>query len=1275
MQALATSSLDSMDAQDDVPVVAAAAKPAVASPSDHVGEGEKVNPESTSTPNGFRSSPPAPAHDGSMDIDPPNEPRNGTPDDAGVKSDSEAETIVLPGKDGHSPSKTRKSIKHEDKSDDEELVDAPDIGSGSTGDGDTAQEVGSTDDAKMARKSKNTNKESNASSMLGKRKRSTHGNGHGDGNGPDKPDTAPGNSSGLSSVPTSPVATTRSSLSKPGASDSDVSRSPSPRISSRDKAKSVDRVLPRRKQFASGSGDEADEDVRRFNRQRSSGADHRPHKDRRTSQKPSTESTGHKRTRSVSPQSRGHRRSNSTQFPSKSSHGLSHKKKRVPAPLQSTEYQSDESSASGSSHPRSSRLRHLAAPTTGDSIISPAKIAPHRKHVNSSGQTLLARACAAGKLDVVKQRLEERPEDIDEADHAKNTPLHAASISGYEDIVKLLLDAGCMVDPVNLVRDTPLHDAIDNGHLECVKLLLSAGANPRKANGKGEDPYDLVDDEDDVAAEMKEAINAAKQRTSDVRRPSEDDQLHDNAESRMSYSKGSPRQTPPANDALAIGHTSRRNATTRSIKTSDRELYQPLNLNELRRAAGSNDIRTVVRILDVFNNDVDDPKSLIIAAKAGYDEVINMLFGFSVTNPDPDPLDDMPPESATPILAAIGRDSLKVIELFLNQPAFNPTRLVNGETYYEIAKRRGGSLWKDEEQLLRDAFIKYNKAHPTSSGKPRSPGLRRDGRESTRDSKPSRRDEQHTSRSNAKVTESESGKIQHKANSSANQSKDGHGTVKRGPGRPRKEDNASSTTVADDATRLGPPKHKNQAKRSEYDAGIASSESETALKPRRKLVSGKEFRGERELEKHRRASVASNASGTSGKERRDPENNTDKVNRKGSPSIPRVSKSHNNNEQESTSEKHTDMERPRSLKRDDSKDRLSAIRGESPVKRPWKSETPPRSNMQEVTTSHEQSGGPQKKRKLEGDANAKPNSKKDRAPSSSPDQRMGNTKGEHPRKRSTKPPGGDAIGGDVSIRSTGRVTSPNESRHSHPSQETSKGQTTSDSTSSASKSVGEDASKLDRSEHATRATSEVDDQREAEARREKEEFENKQKAELEKKLELERIEQERLAREEAIREEELKRQQEENALKERQRQEEIDAHAREQERQRALYVEQEKQRQKDLERRRSQIQEQQRAERARIEEQKNKERLSKLPLLLRWLDGAKDPKTPEIAMLFRVIEGFRFDTIKPEATGQPNCREQWMLNTHVAVLLGEKDIQLSRCKSMEFYSEELFGLT
>lgn len=528
----ATLRLDAMDASAKSDAVASRS---TASPAP-VGEadGVKTTATSNSTPTGIRSSPPALLQDGAMDLD-------DAPNDSGVKSDSEAETIVLPGKDGHSPSKIRKSIKHEDKSEaddaDELMEELPRLGDRSRDDArhstekkkKTALTDGGTDlEAEVA-----------TSSNLGKRKRPKNGNNK------TKDGLAQNNHEGHSShdndssslsvpSPSSPIA--RSSISRPAASDSDASRSPSPRASVRDKAKSVDRILPRHKQF--GSGDEGD--LRRFKRQRSSGADQKPNRDKLSIK---TDGNARKRTRSVSPPARGHRRSISTQLPSKSSHGLSHKKKRVPAPLQSTEYQSEDSSASDNSHPRSSRLRHLAAPTTGDSAISPAKMGPHKKHVNSSGQTLVARACASGKLEIVKQRLEARPDDLNEGDHAQNTPLHTASIAGHADIVKFLLSAGCAVDPVNVARDTPLHDAIDNGHLDVVILLLDAGANPRKANGKGEDPYDLVEEDTDVTDDLRKAILSAKQKTND-RHSSEDDQMPD-SDSRPSHAKGSPRHTPP----------------------------------------------------------------------------------------------------------------------------------------------------------------------------------------------------------------------------------------------------------------------------------------------------------------------------------------------------------------------------------------------------------------------------------------------------------------------------------------------------------------------------------------------------------------------------------------------------------------------------------------------------------------------------------------------------------------------------------------------------------
>jgi hypothetical protein len=44
------------------------------------------------------------------------------------------------------------------------------------------------------------------------------------------------------------------------------------------------------------------------------------------------------------------------------------------------------------------------------------------------------------------------------------------------------------------------------------------------------------------------------------------------------------------------------------------------------------------------------------------------------------------------------------------------------------------------------------------------------------------------------------------------------------------------------------------------------------------------------------------------------------------------------------------------------------------------------------------------------------------------------------------------------------------------------------------------------------------------------------------------------------------------------------------------------------------------------------------------------------------MQGVRYDSINPEANGTPAGREQWLLNTQVALLLGEKDLTLSRCK-------------
>jgi hypothetical protein len=65
---------------------------------------------------------------------------------------------------------------------------------------------------------------------------------------------------------------------------------------------------------------------------------------------------------------------------------------------------------------------------------------------------------------------------------------------------------------------------------------------------------------------------------------------------------------------------------------------------------------------------------------------------------------------------------------------------------------------------------------------------------------------------------------------------------------------------------------------------------------------------------------------------------------------------------------------------------------------------------------------------------------------------------------------------------------------------------------------------------------------------------------------------------------------------------------------------------------------------------------------MQWLELCPNPKTAEVANMFRCMEGVRYDTIRPEMTGHADGREQWVLNTSVALLLGEKDLELGRCK-------------
>ena len=344
----------------------------------------------------------------------------------------------------------------------------------------------------------------------------------------------------------------------------------------------------------------------------------------------------------------------------------------------------------GIEHPESVANTNTPEPDTeeggisGHGGISPNIITmPTFKVLDAHGHTYLARACARGEYEVVQMELFERPEDLNVADYAGNTPLQIAAINGYEDIVKLLVDAGCRLDCVNYFEDTPLLDAIDNGHLGVVKLLLDAGVNPRKANIFGEEPIDHVTEETDNKDEIRAALMEAKKRF-----------------------QGRSRSLA---SATATHHPERqRGGLVTSTKTrSDDLLYQHLDEKTLLQAAGHGDEETVAQCLRVGVS-CGDPKIMVAAARGGHEPVIQLLLGLGDAQADPDPLVSEPSEFATPILATIGQGNINVLELLLNQQGFNPTRRSKGETYYQIARHRKGPNWEKEEEILKDAYDAYN---------------------------------------------------------------------------------------------------------------------------------------------------------------------------------------------------------------------------------------------------------------------------------------------------------------------------------------------------------------------------------------------------------------------------------------------------------------------------------------------------------------------------------------------------------------------------------------
>ncbi|MCJ1244178.1 hypothetical protein MMC30_001376 [Trapelia coarctata] len=729
------------------------------------------------------------------------------------RSDSEAETVVLSGKDEASSNVNPKAIKHEGKS------------------GVEAKTVQAVPD-EATKDAKQTNSE-----ILDRKK------------APKIPSTtAAGDasySSNLSSTASSPAQEKRSSSK--GASEPDHSRSE--HLHDGD-AHPKDIVSRKRKLRV----EDTDEKIQQRRRKRATSSETANNSDRRDPRKVS-------KGRSESPPMRSRHRAQSTQ----SVDPQSTQKRRKPPPLhvgqrrKASEDVYAESDDSGSAN-GIPQLRKLVS--TDNVAMSPVKM-PHKKHRDKNGRTWLARACALDDIENARARLQERPEDIDIPDHAGNTPLQIASLEGSADIVKMLLDAGCDNTCKNVDGDTPLIDAVENGHLEVVSLLLAAGLDPRQSNAKGEAPLDLLKPSNDNYEEIKAALEYAKGQYTG-RRLSEDQHAHPST-ARDNNSAHSPRASPSLNTARSPpphGQAPRR--TARSESTRNDLLWINPTPEELRKHASNGSFSAVNHILNM--RPIGDTEAVLLAAKGGHKDCLSLMIALGEPEHDPEPLQSGQYRTGqnTPMLAAIGRGNIEVISMLLNQSGFDPSRrLYRNLTYHEIAKERQGASWQEEYNILKKAYDSHKANRPKGSSPPKP----RTGT-SQREAKTRKRDTASPSLLSARRQSPDASKdriVKKKRSSESRQAH--HPNGEDAEGRPHggshnrlrvpHENSRESSVVVSDREATPLVKHK-EKKRSFSDAGISVANDRDVSKPKKRLVSSRVLKEDEE--KKRRASLASSSS-------------------------------------------------------------------------------------------------------------------------------------------------------------------------------------------------------------------------------------------------------------------------------------------------------------------------------------------------------------------------------------------------------------------------------
>ncbi|KAJ9587973.1 hypothetical protein L9F63_018602 [Diploptera punctata] len=108
------------------------------------------------------------------------------------------------------------------------------------------------------------------------------------------------------------------------------------------------------------------------------------------------------------------------------------------------------------------------------------------------GFNALHRAAYGGFADTVRVLIKNGYAEINVPNDLQEFPLHLAVDRNHTDVVRILLDNGVPVDPLDGMSRTPLHRAAEIGNIDIVKLLVENNADKSLRSSEGKLPLNYA---------------------------------------------------------------------------------------------------------------------------------------------------------------------------------------------------------------------------------------------------------------------------------------------------------------------------------------------------------------------------------------------------------------------------------------------------------------------------------------------------------------------------------------------------------------------------------------------------------------------------------------------------------------------------------------------------------------------------------------------------------------------------------------------------------------